>query len=160
MGESGMKDRAISTEPYCFMVSKIWAENFFAALQQHSWRLSIEKLEIRSLKEIINECDWNWYSNYQYFVIYSCFKSGNKVIFCPNMKPEKFISEMSWNSKLVWFLNLNPLCRLCSTLFYLDWLKILCKRQSCGLKGELMLSPKALSSSAWQGSMDTFWVGE
>lgn len=69
----------------------------------------------------------------------------------PTWNLKKFISEMSWNSQLLWFLNwkqANPLCRFCSALFCLGWLKILCRRKSCGLKSELILSAKTLSSSA------------
>lgn len=80
------------------------------------------------------------------------FQVRKQSYFFPTWNLKNFISEISWYLQLLWFLNLkqaNPLCRLCSALLWLDWLKILCRRQSCGLKDNLMLSLKALSSSAW-----------
>lgn len=122
------------------------SKNFFTTQYLNSWRLSIEKLKIRSLKEKIIECDWNWYSICWYFIIYFCSKSENRITLFPSWNMKNFMNEMSWNSQVSWFISLKqaePLHRLCSVLFWLDWLKILCRRQKWGLPDELMISLKA-----------------
>lgn len=138
------------------------SENFFAAQYLGFWRLSIQKLKIRSLKEKIIECDWNCYSIPLYFFIYFCSKSGNRFTLFPSWNMNNFMNEMSWNSQISWFISLKqaePLHRLCSVLFQVDWkLKTLCRRERCGLAGGLMLSLKAFSSTAWPWMCTRLWV--
>lgn len=138
MGAGGTKDKAISPELCCFIFSKLQFWEIFTAQYLHSWRLSMEKLKITSLKEKIIECDWNCYSICWYFSI--SVPSQETVTFFTSRNIKKIMNEMLQNSQLPWYITLKHfkhLCTCCSVLFWLDWLRSLCRSQRCELPDEL-----------------------
>lgn len=149
-----------------FYSANLSSENFFTIQYLHSWRLSIEKLKIRSLSEKMLERkdNWMWLEllfNSLIFHYLFLLQVRKQLLFSHHEIWKVFLNEISWNPQLPSFINLKqvePLCRLCSVLFQLDWLKSLCRTQRCGLADELMLSLKAFSSSTWPRKCTHLWV--
>lgn len=116
------------TKPSALNHAALWSAKFelwelFYSSISSFLETSIEKLKIRTLKEIINKCDWNWYSNCQYWIIYSCFKSGNKVIFSQHeiwkILSVKSHDIYSCSGSLIWS---KPILCVGFAVFYSGWI--------------------------------------